>query len=130
MTNTMTNTATEATALNQVIDLINAMDNSELIQLNNDYCQSAHYFDSEIYGNDEDFLCTFFVNNPDSLARAIFYGDYNYSHNYVKFNGYGNLETFNYFETKDLCELVPTMAEYIIYNYQDFSQFDEIDFNY
>ncbi len=124
----MTNTTT-TTALDQVIDIINAMDDSELIQLNNDYCQEIGDNDSEIWGNDEDFLNTFFGNNPDSLARAIFYGDYNYSHDYVRFNGYGNLETMNYFEAKDLCELVPTIAAYIVENPRNFSQFDEVDFN-
>lgn len=124
----MTNTTT-TTTLDQVIDIINAMDESELVQLNNEYCQEISSPDSEIWGNDEDFLCTFFSNNPDSLARAIFYGDYNYSHNYVRFNGYGNLETFDWFEPKDLCELVPTIAEYILENPKNFTQFDEIDFN-
>ena len=94
-----------------------------------EYCQAINATDSEIWGNDEDFLCTFFANNLDSLAKAIFYGDYNYSHKYVRFNGYGNLETFNYFDTNDLCELVKTMAEYISENPSEFSQFDEIDFN-
>lgn len=123
----MTNTQT--TTKEQVIDVINSMDDAELITLNNEYCQEIGDADSEIWGNDEDFLCTFFGNNPDALARAIFYGDYNYSHDYVKFNGYGNLETMNYFEVSDLVELVPTIAEYICENPRNFSQFDEIDFN-
>ena len=76
-----------------------------------------------------EFLEMAFGTNVDAVARAIFYGDYNYSHNWVRFNGYGNLETFNWFEVKDLCELVPTMAEYIVETFQDFSQFDEIDFH-
>jgi uncharacterized protein YycO len=128
-TQTQTETETETETVTKVINVINAMDDSELIQLNNEYCQDINAGDSEIFGNDEDFLSTFFANNPDSLARAIFYGDYNYSHNYVRFNGYGNLETFNWFETKDLCELVATIAKYIAENPRNFTQFDEIDFN-
>jgi hypothetical protein len=124
MAQTQTQTATQ-----QVVDIINAMDDNELIQLNNEYCQEIGDLDSEIWGNDEDFLSTFFNNNPDALARAIFYGDYKYSDNYVRFNGYGNLETMNYFEVSDLVELVPTIAEYIVENPKNFSQFDEIDFN-
>jgi hypothetical protein len=124
----MTNTT--QTTLDQVIDIINDMDDNDLIQLNNEYSQDIGDSDSEIWGNDEDFLSAFFANNPDALARAIFYGDYNYSHNYVRFNGYGNLETFNWFETKDLCELVPTIAAYIIENPKNFTQFDQVDFNY
>lgn len=118
----------QQTTKSQIIGVINAMDTDELIQLNNEYSDSIGSED-QIFGNDEDFLSTFFANNPDSLARSIFYGDYNYSHNYIKFNGYGNLETFDYFEASDLCELVPTMAEYIAENPKYFSGFDEIDFN-
>lgn len=124
MTNTITNTV-----VNQVINLINEMDDSELIQLNNEYCESINAMDDIIYANDSEFLEMFFADNVDALARAIFYGDYNYSHNWVRFNGYGNLETFNWFETKDLCELVPTMAEYIVDTHQNFTQFDSIDFH-
>lgn len=126
----MTNTQTQTETVKQVIELIYDMDDNDLIQLNNEYSQDINATDSEIWPNDEDFLTTFFPNNPDALARAIFYGDYNYSHNYVRFNGYGNLETFNYFEAKDLCELVQTMAEYITENPKNFTQFDEIDFNF
>jgi hypothetical protein len=112
-----------------IIDIINAMDQSDLIQLNNEYCEAVNAMDSLIFTNDQDFLETFFSNNLDGLARSIFYGDYNYSHDYIRFDGYGNLETFNWFETKDLYELVPIMAEYIAENPRYFTQFDEIDFN-
>ena len=124
MTNTTTQKATE-----QVINLINEMDRDELIQLNNEYCQSINAFDDEVRFNDDDFLNTFFDKDLSGLARAITYGDYRYSDELVRFNGYGNLESFNYFGTEDLCELVPTIAEYICENPSEFTQFDEIDFN-
>lgn len=124
MTNTINNTI-----VNQVINLINEMDDNELIQLNNEYCESINAMDSTIYANDSEFLEMAFGHNVDALARAIFYGDYNYSHNWVRFNGYGNLETFNWFEAKDLCESVNVMAEYIYDTFQNFSQFDSIDFH-
>ena len=124
----MTNSINQ-TVINQVINLINEMDSQELIQLNNEYCESINAMDDQVYSNDEDFLNAFFHNNPDSLARAICYGEYHYSHNFVRFNGYGNLESFDYFGTEDLIELVPTMAEYISERFQDFSQFDSIDFH-
>lgn len=126
MTNT---TQLNERLIDSICDLIQEMDSNKLIQLNNEYCQSINAPDDEIWGNDEDFLNTFFHNNPDSLARAICYGNYHYSDNYVKFNGYGNLETFDTFDTSDLCEHVRTMAEYIAENHSDFTQFDEIDFN-
>lgn len=126
MTNT---TQTTQQTIQQVISLIHGMDRDELIQLNNEYCQSINAYDDEVRFNDDDFLNTFFDKDLTGLARAICYGDYRYSDDLVRFNGYGNLESFNYFQAEDLCELVPTIAEYIIENPADFSQFDLIDFN-
>ena len=108
--------------VSQIIETINAMDESELVQLNNEYCQSINAPDSEIFSNDEDFFITFFSDSPMRLAQAICYGDYHYYDNYVIFNGYGNLETFKNMTTDQLCECVPTMAEYIAENFNDFYQ--------
>jgi predicted DNA-binding helix-hairpin-helix protein len=112
------------TPTQQIIDTINDMSESQLVELNNDYCTSASYHDDEIHTNDEDFFSTYFENDVIGAVRAASYGNYSYSHNYVKFNGYGNLESFSYFSTNDLCENVETMAEYIADNLTDFYQFD------
>ena len=108
-----------------VIDAINNMGSDDLIQINNAYCQGNN-IDSEIYGNDEDFFETFFSNNSYEAVRATHFGDYNYSHDYVMFNGYGNLESFYSVETKDLCENIERIAEYAIDNQREF---DMIDFD-
>ena len=50
------------------------------------------------YENDEDFFNTFFTDNPMEVARATFYGNYKYCDQYVRFNGYGNLESFDEYE--------------------------------
>ena len=117
---TLTNETVKA-----IINAINEMDCDELVQLNNEYCESINGMDSYIYQNDEDFLETYF-NTKTDLARAICYGDFRFMDQYVTFNGYGNLESFQYMDIEKLCELVPTMAEYIAENSQDFSQFDNI----
>lgn len=75
------------------LDYENLSDN-EKIGLWNEYCSENGYED-EIMENDEDFFNTYFENNPESAVRAAFYGDYRYMDTYVKFNGYGNLESFN-----------------------------------
>jgi hypothetical protein len=112
------------TTTQQIIDAINEMTECELVELNNDYCRSANYNDNEVHENDKDFFATYFDKDVIGAIRAVSYGSYNYSHNYVKFNGYGNLESFNYFRITDLCENVETMAEYIADNLHDFYQFD------
>lgn len=50
------------------------------------------------YENDEDFFNSFFSDNPIEVARATFYGNYKYCDQYVRFNGYGNLESFDDYE--------------------------------
>jgi len=118
----------KATVKDQIIELINNMDQNELVQLNNLYCQSANIYDSEVFSNDEEFFSLFFPNAGDGLkvAQAVFYGDYNYSHDWVSFNGYGNLQSYCYFTTDDLCELVSTIAEYIEENADDFSDLIDV----
>lgn len=48
--------------------------------------------DDEIYYNDEDFFNTFF-SSPIEAVRACYFGDYTFSHEFVWFNGYGNLDS-------------------------------------
>ena len=105
--------------MNTIIEQINNLSESELIELNNLYCQSIGSED-EIYGNDEDFFETFFSGNVNEALRAAHFGEYNWSHEYVKFNGYGNLESFDSFTVKDLCECVETIAEYATENQSEF----------
>lgn len=107
--------------LSSIIEQINNMTPSELIDLNNTYCQSANYSNSEIFSNDDDFFTNFFGSDVLRAVQATQYGDYNYSHDYVIFNGYGNLDSFSYMTTDRLCERVPTIAEYILDNENDFS---------
>ena len=46
----------------------------------------------DFYNNDEEFFEVFF-ENKDDVARAVSYGDYRYMDEFVRFNGYGNLES-------------------------------------
>lgn len=119
----------KATVKNKIIDLINNMNQHELVELNNLYCQSADIYDSEIFSNDEEFFNMFYPNAGDGLkvAQAVFYGDYNYSHDWVTFNGYGNLQSYSHINTDNICELVETIAEYIEENPNDFDNLIDID---
>ena len=51
----------------------------------------------EFWENDEEFFNTFF-DNPMEAIRATYYGDYNYNDEYVKFNGYGNIDSYSEYE--------------------------------
>lgn len=52
----------------------------------------------ECFENDEYFFETYFYDRPFEVARSIFFGDYNYNDYYVRFNGYGNLESLSEYE--------------------------------
>lgn len=108
-----------------ITDIINNMSEAELVQLNNVYCEAINDMDSIVYSNDEEF---FELINFSGLrvAQATFYGDYNYSHDWVTFDGYGNFKSYAIFTTDCLIELVSVIAEYISGNQDDFSEFDEI----
>lgn len=51
--------------------------------------------DDEICENEDDFFEQFFSSTMDAV-RAICYGNYRYCDDWVKFNGYGNLDSTNY----------------------------------
>ena len=51
----------------------------------------------EFWENDEEFFNTFF-DDPMEAIRATYYGDYNYNDEYVKFNGYGNIDSYSEYE--------------------------------
>lgn len=105
----------------QIVSEINAMSQNDLITLNNIYASEVlGNYDNQIFNNDEEFFYTFFENSVISAVQCVCYGDYRYSDNLVKFNGYGNLESFNYMSQNDLCELPETMAQDIINEFEYF----------
>jgi len=80
--------------------MLNDMDDEESIELWNEYCEEANDKNGRIYPNDEDFFKLFFTDVYE-VVRAISFGDYTFTDDYVYFNGYGNLKTFNYYGDAD-----------------------------
>lgn len=81
--------------LEAVKEYLNGLDNSKLVNIHNEFCQSTNNNDDEIYTNDEDFFNTFFDGKVIEAVRAASYGEYNYSNDYVMFDGYANLQSFS-----------------------------------
>jgi hypothetical protein len=54
----------------------------------------------EYYENDEYFFELYF-SNPAEAVRAAHFGNYNYSDDFVKFNGYGNLDSYTEHEVEE-----------------------------
>lgn len=115
------------TQIEQITKQINELDTNNLIALNNAYCREINDTDSEIFNNDDEFFDMFFEGKPNEAVRAAHFGDYNWSHEYVRFNGHGNLESLNYFEVSDLCEYPAQIAEYAISNQSEFYMLDFTD---
>ena len=117
--------------LQAIIEEINSFDSDQLVQLNNTYCDNVNYPDDQIYSNDANFFADYFSDMMEAV-RAVSYGDYNYTHDWVTFNGYGNLVTMSSVGTDDLCENIEIIAENVSENFSDYDylfSIDEDDFN-
>lgn len=71
----------------------------ELVSECNGWNESLEDYDYCV--NDEDFFNTYFYNKPNEAVRAVCYGNYNYTDDYVRFNAYGNLDSCSKFELED-----------------------------
>ena len=77
--------------------------------------------------NSEDFFSAYYSNNPYEVARAVYYGDYNFNDEYVKINVYGNLESISEWGFDDLIKDYKTE---IIEEYLNIIEEDENIFKY
>ncbi len=102
--------------LESVKEYLNDLTNDDLVNIWNEYARE-HDSDNEIYNNEEEFFQTFFDGRLMEAIRAIAFGEYRYQDEYIKFDGYANLETFNdplpYIDIEEL-------ANAILENPQDF----------
>ena len=82
------------------------LDDYDIVQAHNQRCENTNCMDDEIHYNDDEFFEVYFTK-PIDAVRAANYGEYNYSDTWVKFNGYGNLESFdNPHDEIDIDEIV------------------------
>lgn len=92
----------------------------ENLRIINNECSMYNGSTDEINVNDEEFFNIFFNNNVDEAVRAVCFGDYRYTDDFVMFDGYGNLQSFNEYELKhylDLDEMAYQITAYDdIYN--------------
>ena len=106
-------TATLENNLQNVIDYLDNLDSIDLVNIHNIYCEvkgflndiifynKEEFFNDIIFYNNEEFFDEFFSVNTFKAVKVTVLGDYNLSHDYVIFNEYGNLDSFN-----DLCDFV------------------------
>ena len=71
---------------------------SERIAIFNYYCYEHGDGDNAIHSFDEEFFETYF-SDPMEAARATFFGEIqSWGDDYIRFNGYGNLESLNEYD--------------------------------
>ena len=85
--------------LKELNDFANFEKIFDLVQQINSYDGSLDYI--AFMNNDEDFFETMFYNDPMEAVRATQFGDYNFMDDYILFNSYGNLDSYNDFEAMD-----------------------------
>ena len=112
-----------------IIEEINCFDNDQMVQLNNEYCDQQNCPDDQIYSNDANFFADVYGGDVMEAVRAVSYGDYNYSHDWVKLNGYGNLESMNVIDEDDLCESIDTIAEEVADNFHNYDHLFDLDYH-
>ena len=109
---------------NYLLDHVHEIDNMRsMISEINSIDGSLEYL--EYWDNDEEFFTTFFQNDPMEAVRSSYYGDFNYCDDYVKFNGYGNLESANEYDlVKRYEEYIDDIVNALLEHYQEISIYD------
>jgi hypothetical protein len=108
---------------NLLIELLDNLFDSELLELYREANErSQGLFDFvDYYENDEDFFNEHFTS-PAEAVRAALFGNYRYNDDYVRFDGYENLRSFNESELMEAArEYITDLANYILLAYKDFS---------
>lgn len=101
----------------QIEEILNNMRTPELVSAWNEFCYSSDNYDDVIFDNDE-YELNEQLSGLDAytvLCRAH-YGDYDLSDNYANWDGYGNLNSFNYADEEKSPIYITEMVDYIIDN--------------
>lgn len=70
------------------------MNTADKVQAINEHLENQGYHDDMIYPFDEHTVNELFIN-PWNALRATHFGGLDFSHDYFRFDGYGNIETLS-----------------------------------
>lgn len=106
-------------------EVLESMNTAEIITIHNEYCEASNNVDDYIYSMNE--LDEIMGNmKPSEILRACFYGkEFCPNHDYFRFNGYANLESFGFAPEGNSGIYISDIADYIIRN-SDALKNDEI----
>lgn len=95
----------------KLVEYINGMNDDEVIELHNRYCEAEEDEDDRIYSMYElDELLE--GRTPTDILSMGFYGDFRPHHDFFWFNGYGNLKSADH--TADMPIFARDIADYIL----------------
>lgn len=111
--------------IDKIKKALSEMEANAKIGMWNEYC-SEQGNEDEIFDNDEDFFANYLPEPFNAVQRAI-YGDYNPMHDFVVFDGYGNLKSLDDYQLDKYID-DDALAQYISENEDNFDYFlDEIE---
>ena len=117
-------------SLEKFTEEFNNLSSNNKIAIYNEYCSEHGDTDKMLYDFDEEFFEMAFGNDPIEAARATFFGNIqNWSDEYIRFNGYGNLESLSEYDAVEVAEdHVEEIYEYEdVWNYYIEEDEDEVD---
>lgn len=92
-------------SLEKFTEEFNNLSSNNKIAIYNEYCSEHGDTDKMLYDFDEEFFEMAFGNDPIEAARATFFGNIqNWSDEYIRFNGYGNLESLSEYDAVEVAE--------------------------
>lgn len=110
-----------------ILEELENLETNTIISMYRNYLIDDERYDDEIYENEEYFFETFFANNPMEAVRATHYSNhYNFMEPYVRFNGYGNLETLGEYEIEKEAKGDNYFIGYLYENHKEFSEYDDL----
>lgn len=119
----------------KLLELFKSMDDSDIINVWNEYCSMVNCFDDEImdYETLEEYISNDSKNNTITWLNRFYYGSDDYSsdeasanpnRNYFTFNGYGNIVSFDYIYNSCSEEFnhidIDALIDYIVENKESF----------
>jgi hypothetical protein len=101
------------TKYDKIVAILEDMNTPEIIAIHNEYCDATHNMDDYVYYM-EDFDEVMHGMTPWEIARCCFYGhEFCPAHDYFRFNGYANLESFDFAPEGNSGIYISDIADYI-----------------
>lgn len=95
----------------RILAALKEMDMDEIVSVWDEFCSAAHRMDDYVYTMDE-FDEAMDGMTAWKIARCCFYGDFRPCDEYFCFNGYANVESFDWYEEKQSPIDLVAVADY------------------